>query len=459
MDDTIAAIATAPGEGGIGVVRISGHEAERILAEIFKPAKLQHSSSITNRRFTYGRIVEPGTDNTIDEAMVVLMKAPATYTREDVVEIQCHGSIVSLRKILLLVVSLGARLADPGEFTKRAFLNGRIDLSQAEAVIDLVRAKTDRGFQAAVNQLEGRLSQKIRNYRDKLMEVLIKLTVNIDYPDEDIEELTYEELIDSLKLIGDELDNLIASADTGRLISEGLRITIAGKPNVGKSTLLNALLREQRAIVTEIPGTTRDTIEEGLSLNGIPVYLTDTAGIRSTEDPIEKMGIERSKAAFDRADLIVFMVDGSKPLTEDDIEIAKKVGDRKIVVLFNKTDLGKDISRGQLKEMIPSARFIDAAVIEEKGIAELEELITELVYGGLIIPDQSDIITNIRHKELLVKARKDVYDGMIMACQFEALDFIEVDVRHAWELLGDILGETVSEDIIDAVFQRFCLGK
>lgn len=322
-----------------------------------------------------------------------------------------------------------------------------------------MRAKTDRGFKAAVNQLEGRLSQKIRTYRDRLMEVLIKVTVNIDYPDEDIEELTYEELIESLKLIGDELDDLIASADTGRIISEGLRITIAGKPNVGKSTLLNALLREERAIVTEIPGTTRDTIEEGLSLNGIPVYLTDTAGIRSTEDPIEKIGIERSKAAFDRADLIVFMVDGSKPLTDDDIEIANKVGDRKVVVLFNKTDLGKDISTGQLKEMMPSARFIDAAVIEEKGIAELEELITELVYGGFIIPEQNDIITNIRHKELLVKARKDVYDGMIMACQFEALDFIEVDVRHAWELLGDILGETVSEDIIDAVFQRFCLGK
>ncbi|GAB1475966.1 tRNA uridine-5-carboxymethylaminomethyl(34) synthesis GTPase MnmE [Bacillota bacterium] len=459
MDDTIAAISTAPGEGGVGIIRISGQQAKQILIEIFQGESVKDSTHITNRRFTYGRIVEPDTKNTIDEAMVVYMEAPATYTREDVVEIQCHGSIVSLRKILALVLRSGARLAEPGEFTKRAFLNGRIDLSQAEAVIDIIRAKTDKGFQTAVSQLEGRLSNRIRAFRNQLMELLIKLTVNIDYPDEDIEELAYGELLDSLKLIGDGIDALIATADTGRIIAEGLRVTIAGKPNVGKSTLLNALLGEQRAIVTEFPGTTRDTIEEGVSLNGIPLYITDTAGIRTTEDPIEKIGIERSKAAFDRADLIIFMLDGSRQLTEDDIEIAGKIGKRKAVVLLNKTDLGKEISPGQLTEMMPSAMFIDAAVIEEKGIAELEELITELVYGGLIIPEQRDIITNIRHKELLVQAGKDIHDALILACQFEALDFIEVDVRHAWELLGDILGETVSEDIIDAVFQRFCLGK
>ncbi len=459
MEDTIAAIATAYGEGGIGIVRISGEKAEEILKALFVPLQFQDTAYIENRRLIYGHILDPDSKTTVDEAMAVFMKGPATYTREDVAEIQCHGSIVSLCKILSLTLGLGARLAEPGEFTKRAFLNGRIDLSQAEAVIDVVRAKTDKSFQTAMNQLEGSLSRKVKELRNGLMDILVKLAVNIDYPDEDIEELAYEELIDSLSLIGDELDKLIDSADTGRMIREGLRITIAGKPNVGKSSLLNALLREQRVIVTEIPGTTRDTIEEGLSLRGIPVYLTDTAGIHSTEDPIEQMGIERSKAAFDKADLIIFMLDASQSLMEEDLEIAKKIGDRKVIVMLNKMDLGKQVTSNQLLEMLPSAKFIDASVINEEGIRELEDLITEMVYRGRAFQENSDIITNARHKDLLVRARKDIYDGTMMACQFEALDFIEVDVRHAWELLGDIIGETVTEDIIDTVFQRFCLGK
>jgi tRNA modification GTPase len=459
MEDTIAAIATAFGEGGIGIVRISGTKAEKILQELFVPAHLQDATRIVNRQLTYGHILDPESNTVVDEVMAVFMRAPFTYTKEDVAEIQCHGSIVSLRKILSLVLDRGARLAEPGEFTKRAFLNGRIDLSQAEAVIDVVRAKTEKSFEMAMSQLEGSLSRKVRELRSQLMDVLVKLAVNIDYPDEDIEEYTYEELIDSLSLIGDEIDKLIASADTGRIIQEGLRITIVGRPNVGKSSLLNALLREQRAIVTEIPGTTRDTIEEGLSLQGIPVYLTDTAGIHSTDDPIEQMGIERSKAAFDRADLIVFMVDGSRPLREEDLDIAEKIGDRKVIVMLNKMDLGKRVALDRLARILPQAKFIDAVVIEEKGIRELEDSIVELVYGGQLAQANSDIITNARHKDLLVRARKDIYDGTMMACQFEALDFIEVDVRHAWELLGDIIGETVTEDIINTVFERFCLGK
>ncbi len=459
MEDTIAAIATAYGEGGIGIVRISGSKAKQILDELFVPGHLQSAAHIVNRQLVYGHIIDPDMNTVVDEVMAVYMKEPATYTREDVVEIQCHGSTVSLRKILSLVLAREARLAEPGEFTKRAFLNGRIDLSQAEAVIDVVRAKTDKSFQTAMNQLEGSLSRRVRDLRKQLMDILVKLAVNIDYPDEDIEELTYDELIDSLKSIGDNVQELVASADTGRMIQEGIRITIVGRPNVGKSSLLNALLREQRAIVTEIPGTTRDTIEEGLNLQGIPVYVTDTAGIHSTTDPIEQMGIERSKAAFDKADLLVFMVDCSRDLSEEDLQIAEGIGDRKVIVMLNKIDLGKQVSPQHLDEMLPNAKFVDAAVIEEKGIRELEELIVDLVYGGKVLQEQSDIITNARHKDLLVRARKDIYDGMIMACQFEALDFIEVDVRHAWELLGDIIGETVTEDIIDTVFQRFCLGK
>ena len=459
MEDTVAAIATAFGEGGIGIVRISGTKAKDILQKLFVPERLQDSTHIVNRQLTYGHIVDPETKSVVDEVMAVFMEAPHTYTKEDVAEIQCHGSVVSLRKILSLVLAQGARLAEPGEFTKRAFLNGRIDLSQAEAVIDLVRAKTDKSFEAAVNQLEGSISRKVKELRGRLMDILVNLAVNIDYPDEDIEEITYEELIKSLSLIGDDIDKLIASADTGRIIQEGLRITIVGRPNVGKSSLLNALLREQRAIVTEIPGTTRDTIEEGFNLRGIPVYLTDTAGIHSTDDPIERMGIERSKAAFEKADLIVFMVDGSQPLRKEDLDIAERIGDRKVIVMLNKTDLGKQVGADQLADLLPQARFIDAAVIEEKGIDELEESIEELVYGGQLTQEHSDIITNTRHKDLLIRARKDLSDAIAMASQMEALDFIEVDVRHAWETLGEIIGETVDEDIIDAVFERFCLGK
>ncbi|HPO04350.1 MAG TPA: tRNA uridine-5-carboxymethylaminomethyl(34) synthesis GTPase MnmE [Bacillota bacterium] len=459
MEDTIAAIATAFGEGGIGIVRISGTKAGQILNDLFLPKSLQDATHIVNRQLTYGHIIDPYNKTVVDEVMAVFLKSPFTYTKEDVVEIQCHGSVVSLRKILSLVLNRGARLAEPGEFTKRAFLNGRIDLSQAEAVIDLIRAKTERSFDTAMSQLEGKLSQRIKDLRKQLMDILVKLAVNIDYPDEDIEEFTYKELIERLSLIGDELDALISSADTGRIIREGLRITIVGRPNVGKSSLLNALLREQRAIVTEIPGTTRDTIEEGFSLDGIPVFLTDTAGIRPTDDPIEQIGIARSRAAFDKADLIVFMVDGSQPLTDEDLSIAGSIGSRKVIIMLNKTDLGKRAAPVQLEEILPFAKFVDAAVIEEKGIRELEEIILSLIYSGAVFQSDSDIITNARHKDLLVMARKDLTDAIIMACQFEALDFIEVDVRHAWELLGDIIGETVSEDIIDAVFQRFCLGK
>lgn len=459
MEDTIAAISTVIGESGIGIVRISGSNAKNILDQIFKSKYNSDSSSMANRQLVYGHIYNPASGAIVDEVMCVYMKAPNTYTREDIVEIQCHGSVVSVRKILSLVISLGARPADPGEFTKRAFLNGRIDLSQAEAVIDVIKAKSDISFRTAVKHLDGSISKKIKFLRTRLMDILIQLAVNIDYPDEDIEELTYNELIDSLKSIGDEIDKLIDSSQIGRIISEGLRVAIVGRPNVGKSSLLNALLGEERAIVTEIPGTTRDTIEEGLDLKGIPLYIADTAGIRNTNDPIELLGIERSKLALEKADLIIFMIDASSPLGHEDFEIADNIADRKSIVILNKMDLGKVITMEDLIDIIPSAKFIDTSILLEKGIDELKNTIESLVYEGLVIQNDDDIITNIRHKNLLEEARKDINDGMIMACQLEALDFIEVDIRHAWELLGDILGETVSEDIIDAVFERFCLGK
>ena len=314
--------------------------------------------------------------------MAVYMKAPHSYTAEDVTEIQCHGSMISLKKILELTFKNGARPAEKGEFTKRAFLNGRLDLSQAEAVIDLIRAKSDKTFDVALNQLEGLFSDKIKELRADLVDILVLLTVNIDYPDEDIEEITYEKLINGLKKVREKIRKLLATSDTGRIIREGLAVSIVGKPNVGKSSLLNALTGQNRAIVTDIPGTTRDIIEENIVIKNIPIVLTDTAGIRNTEDVIEKIGIEKSKEAFNRADLIVFVVDSSTELEEEDYNIMEYIGTRKSIVLFNKTDRGIKVSKELIKEKLPQADIIDTALINGDGVEELASEIENLVYGG-----------------------------------------------------------------------------
>ena len=459
MEDTIAAIATAYGEGGIGIIRISGDKSKEILDKIFVAKQKEYSESIVNKRLYYGHIVEPENKQVIDEVFAVFMKAPATYTTEDVVEIFCHGSIIALRKTLSLVLKNGARLAEKGEFTKRAFLNGRLDLSQAEAVIDIVKSKTDKSFNVALRQMEGVLSGKIREIRQVLMDLLVDITVNLDYPDEDIEIITYNKLIESISQIGDMIENIGSTAGTGRIIREGLNVAIIGKPNVGKSSLMNALLKEARAIVTEIPGTTRDTIEEVLSLKDIPVRLTDTAGIRETEDQIEKMGIEKSKESFNRADLIIYMIDGSDSLSDEDNEIISKLQDRKVIVLINKTDLGLKTREEEVKEKLPDSNIIKASIKTGLGIEELEKTVEKLVYGGKVSQEESLLITNVRHTELLEKAASAISDALRMAESAEALDFIEVDVRRCWELLGEIIGESVTEDIIDTVFERFCLGK
>jgi len=459
VEDTIAAIATAYGEGGIGIIRISGNEAKDILYKVFEPKYLQDTESIVNRQLYYGHIIDNSKNQVIDEVLAVYMKAPSTYTKEDVVEINCHGSSVSLRKTLALVLRNGARLAEKGEFTKRAFLNGRLDLSQAEALIDIVKAKTDKGFDVALSQMEGALSEKIRIVRNVIMDLLVNVTVNLDYPDEDIEELTYEKLKESLLIIDNMIDKLLLTADTGRIIRDGLNVSIIGKPNVGKSSLMNALLKESRAIVTEIPGTTRDTIEEVLSVKDIPVKLTDTAGIRETEDKIEKIGIEKSKESFNRADLVIFMVDGNSPLSEEDLDIIKYLGNRKVIVLINKVDLGQIVEADKIKEMIPQAYIINTSIKNGFGLEELEDQIVDMVYGGQVKQEESLLVTNVRHKELLEKAKKSIVDALDMTEKREALDFIEVDIKHSFELLGEIIGDSVTDDIIDQVFARFCLGK
>lgn len=454
MESTIAAIATAYGEGGIGIIRISGEKSEEILRKIFKS-----SFNIENRKLTYGNIVNPDTGEVIDEVLVVLMKAPHTYTREDVVEINCHGSVVSLRKTLDLVLSMGARLAENGEFTKRAFLNGRLDLSQAEAVIDIIRAKTDKSFNVAMDQLEGKLSKVIKEIRKQILDILVNITVNIDYPDEDIEEVVYDELNENLSNICQNIHKLIETGDTGKILNEGLRVSIIGKPNVGKSSLMNQLLNENRAIVTSIPGTTRDTIEEKISIRNIPIVLTDTAGIRQTDDQIEKIGIEKSKESFNNADLVIFVCDMSKKIEDEDREIASYIGDRKTIVLANKMDLESKTTLDELKNLIPGGIFIETSMEEGRGLEEVKDEIEKLVYKGQVKQGESLIVNNIRHLDLLRNAEKSIKDAINMINLNEALEFIEIDVNKAYELLGEIIGETVNDDILNEVFARFCLGK
>lgn len=453
-EDTIAAVATAAGEGGIGIVRISGDEALDILNKVFVPV----SKNITNRVLSYGHIKDPATGKVIDEVMSVFMKGPHSYTAEDVVEIQCHGSSVSLRKILDLVLKNGARLAERGEFTKRAFLNGRLDLTQAEAVIDLIKAKTDKTFDVALNQLEGAFSAKIRDIRADLVDVLVNLTVNIDYPDEDIEEMTYSKLEESLENIKNKIKKLLSTADTGRIVREGLKVSIVGKPNVGKSSLMNALMGENRAIVTDIPGTTRDTIEESITIKNIPIILTDTAGIHATDDIIEQIGIEKSKESFNRSDLIIFVVDGSKELEKEDREIIDHIGDRKGIVLLNKQDKGSVVTADVIRGLIPQAVILESALLEGKGVEDLSDAVEEMVYGGKVSQSENLLVTNVRHKNLLDEGEKCMVDALYMTEMRQPLEFIEIDVNRCYEALGEIIGETAA-DIIDKVFERFCLGK
>ena len=474
LDDTIAAVATAMGEGGIGIVRISGSEALPILGKVFCSVKKNYSGGVglepaavgetiglplENRRLTYGFVTDNFTGELIDEVMAVYMKGPHSYTAEDVVEIQCHGSIVSLRKILALVLKNGARLAEPGEFTKRAFLNGRLDLSQAEAVIDLIRAKSDKTFDVALDQLEGKFSKKIKEIRADLVDILVNITVNIDYPDEDIEVITYENLVTGLTGVREKVDAMLATADTGRIIREGLNVAIIGKPNVGKSSLMNALLKETRAIVTSIPGTTRDTIEEAVTIRNIPIKLTDTAGIRQTDDIIEKIGIEKSKESFNKADLVIFMVDNSQPLNAEDYEIMENIGSRKVIVIINKMDLDSQVQRAEVEARLPNAVLIEASIANEMGLDRIEEEVENLVYGGQVKQSDSMMVTNVRHKALLEEASQCLADAINMAQIGEALEFLEIDVNRAYEVLGQIIGEAVEEDIINEVFARFCLGK
>ncbi len=459
IDDTITAIATAPGEAGISIIRMSGPSCVDVLEGIFKPKKGSSIKDFSERRLVYGHIVDKDENRVLDEVLVVYMKAPYTYTKEDIVEINCHGGIVPTRNILEVVLKSGVRMAEPGEFTKRAFLNGRIDLAQAEAVMDLISAKTDKGFDVALNQLEGGLSKKVKEVRDSIMETLAHIHVSIDYTEEDIEEITYPELISRTEEITSKIESMLKTSETGKIIREGLNTVIIGKPNVGKSSLMNALLRESRAIVTDIPGTTRDVIEEQLSVKGIPLKIVDTAGIRETEDLVEKIGVERSKDLFNKADLIILVLDASDELTKEDREIIGHIKDRKALVLLNKTDLPKKINEGELEELLLDKKVIKVSILEEKGLSEIEDEIVNMVYGGEIKAADNSFVTNVRHKNSLQRAFNSIKEGADAAKQYLPFDLLEVDIKDCYDALGEITGDTVDDDIIQKIFANFCLGK
>jgi tRNA modification GTPase len=458
-NDTIAAIATAPGEAGIGIVRISGDKAIEIADKIFKGKRVEKLSNAEQRKLTYGYIMDPSTGKKVDEVLAVYMKGPYTYTKEDIVEINCHGGIIPVRRILEIVLENGARMAERGEFTKRAFLNGRIDLSQAEAVIDLISAKTETSYDISLNQLEGGLSKEVRSISQILMKMLAHVEASIDFPEDDVEDIAYEELKKEGREVLNRIERLLDTVHTGRILREGLKTIILGKPNVGKSSLLNSVLRENRAIVTDIPGTTRDIIEEYVNIRGIPLKIVDTAGIRETEDIIERIGVEKARELLNKADLVIAVFDGARELTDEDMEVIKSIKDKKAIVLINKADLPQKLDIERIEELLPGKKIIKTSMVEGIGIEELEETLKEMFFGGEVAIKDNIIVTNVRHRDSLLKAKKNIQDALESIEIGMTLDCIEVDIKDCWENLGEITGDTVTEDIIDKIFQDFCIGK
>lgn len=460
IDDTIAAISTPLGEGGIGIVRVSGNEAFKIAKRIFKPARGGDWTRGKGHRLIYGYVYDPDGERVVDEILLGVMRAPHTYTREDVVEFNCHGGIVPLRKTLELVLKYGARLAEPGEFTKRAFLNGRLDLAQAESIIDIIRAKTDAGLNVALGQLRGRLSAAVGELQDELLDVLANVEVSIDFPEDDVGEASREELRQRIEVVVNKLKKLLEEADVGKVYREGIHTVIVGKPNVGKSSLLNALLRDRRAIVTEIPGTTRDVIEEVLNMRGIPIRLVDTAGLRETDDVVERIGVERSRQLIKQADLILFVLDVCDGIESEDREIIDLVKNMRGIVILNKIDLCESRNlKSQVNELLPQWPVVEISALKEEGLSRLEDAIEEVVLGGGIAASDSVLVSNVRHKEALSRAKQHLSDAINGMDEGIPADLLAVDIRGAWEALGEITGKTVSEDLVDKIFADFCVGK
>ncbi|SMC91438.1 tRNA modification GTPase [Sporomusa malonica] len=458
-DDTISAIATAIGEGGIGIVRVSGSKAVAIADKLFIGKTGKRAADILSHQVVYGDIVDPGSGETIDEAILIIMRGPRSYTREDIVEIHCHGGPVPLRRILDLTLTLGARLAEPGEFTKRAFLSGRLDLAQAEAVIDIIRSKTDASLRVAVGNLSGTLSGEIKHLRHDILKMIAQLEAAIDFPEEDIEEAAAADVAELIVKANAEIGKLLSTAQTGRILREGLATVIVGKPNVGKSSLLNALLREKRAIVTDIPGTTRDIIEEYVNIRGIPLKIIDTAGIRETTDVVEKIGVERAKELVNQADLILLLLDASMPLSAEDRAVLELLAGRQAIILVNKSDLPSLLEFEELKKAAGNRLVLKISVTQGDGLAELEQAIADLVYSGHVSQGEAAFVNNVRHADALRHTSQRLEEALATIEAGMPPDCIVVDLRAAWEKLGEITGDTVGEDIIDQIFTQFCIGK
>jgi tRNA modification GTPase len=458
--DTIAAISTPMGEGAIAIVRLSGSEAISIADQIFRSPGAKALSNQLSHTIHYGHLIEPKTGDVVEEVMLSLMKGPKTFTREDVVEINCHGGIVTVNHVLQLVLRHGARLAEPGEFTKRAFLNGRIDLSQAEAVMDLIRAKTDRAMNVALGQMDGKLSRLIATLRQSLLEILAQVEVNIDYPEyDDVEEMTLPMIIEKSTWVRKEIEKLLQTSVQGKILREGLSTVIVGRPNVGKSSLLNSLVQENKAIVTEVAGTTRDIIEEYVNVRGVPLKLVDTAGIRETEDIVERIGVERSRKVLKQADLILLVLNHSDELTIEDERLFEAIHGMDFIVVINKTDLEKKIDSQRVQELAGNRKIVTTSLLQEEGVDQLEEAIASLFFEGSL--DSSDLtyVSNARHIALLHQAKHTIEDAISAAHAEVPIDMIQIDVTRTWEILGEITGDTVEESLLDQLFSQFCLGK
>lgn len=454
--DTITAISTALGEGGIAIVRVSGDEAINIVDSIYKGKNSLRD--VRSHTINYGHIIDHNNE-VVDEVLVSVMKAPNSFTREDVIEVNCHGGVIAAKRILELILDNGARLAEPGEFTKRAFLNGRIDLSQAEAVIDLIRSKTDRAMKLAMNQVEGKLSLKINEIRHKLLEMLAHIEVTIDYPEHDVEELTNEFLLAKAKEAEVEIKQLLVNSAQGKILREGISTVIVGRPNVGKSSLLNTLLKENKAIVTEIPGTTRDIIEEYINIKGIPLRLVDTAGIRDTEDIVEKIGVERSRKELEKADLVLLVFNYNDQLSNDDLQLIQHVKGLKVIVIINKTDLEQKLEIATIEAELTESPFIYTSVKKEEGIDELEQAISDLFFAGKITTDDLTYVSNSRHISLLRNSAKSIEEAINSIDQWLPIDMVAIDIKNTWDTLGEIIGDSISEDLTNQIFSQFCVGK
>lgn len=453
--DTIAAISTPIGEGGISIVRLSGEDAVAIANKLFKGADL---TKVPTHTIHYEHIVDPKTQEVVDETMVSVLRAPKTFTREDMVEINCHGGMIVTNDILQLLLANGARMADPGEFTKRAFMNGRIDLTQAESVMDIVRAKTDKSRQVAMTQLAGGLLEKIKTMRQELLDTMAHEEVNIDYPEYDMDDLTSQEMKKKAQEVSKQIEQLLQTAQEGKIIRNGLATAIVGRPNVGKSSLLNYLTQDDKAIVTDIAGTTRDTLEEYVSVKGVPLKLIDTAGIHHTEDKVEKIGVERSKKAIKEADLVLLLLDASQDLTAEDKRLLDLTANKKRIIILNKQDLGTKISQEMIKNLTDNP-IIVTSILKQKNMDALENAIEKLFFSGIENSQNQILVTNQRQAGLLAKAKQSLEDVISGINDAMPLDLVQIDLKNAWDTLGEITGESAPDELITQLFSQFCLGK